>query len=206
MAMSAGLRTDWIWIRHAPVQGQEARYFGRLDVAAEPVHPGIAASLARRLPTVAVWLSSPLVRARYTALSLRDGVDPVAIGDFSEQDYGLWQGRSHNEVYAANRSLDWANVSAIRPPEGESFADVSERVAVGIERLTTYYAGHTLVVVAHQSTVRAAIGYALGLAPAMMMRIDVAPLSLTRLSCRMVDGVAQWSVGGLNAEYGLTGA
>tara|TARA_R110000824_G_scaffold390760_17_gene587987 strand:+ start:25048 stop:25662 length:615 start_codon:yes stop_codon:yes gene_type:complete len=203
--MSTATRTDWIWIRHAPVQGQEARYFGRLDVAAEPVHQGISSAIARRLPPVAVWLSSPLVRARYTALSLRDGVDPVPVADFSEQDYGLWQGRTHNEVYNANRTLDWAEPSAIRPPEGESFADVCDRVRDGIDRLSAHYAGHTLIAVAHLSTIRAAAGVALGLDPAAVMRIDCAPLSMSRFSHRIVNGAPQWTVSALNTEFGLTG-
>jgi alpha-ribazole phosphatase len=202
--MSAAPRTDWIWIRHAPVQGQEARYFGRLDVSAEPVHPGIAAGLARRLPPVAVWVASPLVRARMTALALRDGVDPIAIPDFSEQDYGLWQGRSHNDVYNANRTLDWANPADIRPPEGESFADVCVRVAAAIDRLSAHYAGHSIVAMGHQTTVRAAVAHAMDLTPAASMRIDVAPLSMTRLTVRQVNGAAQWSVGLVNAEFGLT--
>ncbi len=202
--MSAPSRTDWTWIRHAPVQGQEARYFGQLDVAAEPVHPAVAAGLGRRLPPVAVWMSSPLARTRYTALALRDGVDPIAIPDFSEQDYGLWQGRGHNDVYAANRSLEWNNPSAIRPPEGESFADVAARVASAVERLTAHYAGHSIVAVGHQSTIRASIAHALGLDPATAMRIDIAPLSLTRLVCRIVDGAPVWSVGCINYEAALS--
>jgi len=202
--MSAAPRTDWIWIRHAPVQGQEARYFGRLDVNAEPVHGAIAAGIARRLPPVAVWVGSPLIRARMAALALRDGVDPIAIPDFSEQDYGLWQGRSHNDVFNANRVLDWTNPADIRPPEGESFADVCVRVAAAIDRLTVHYAGHSIVALGHQTTVRAAIGHALGLAPATLMRVDVAPLSMTRLTHRNINGVSQWNVGGMNAEFGIT--
>ena len=202
--MNTVSRTDWIWIRHAAVQGQEARYFGHLDVSAEPIHLGIAAALTRRLPPVAVWVGSPLVRARVAALALRDGVDPIAIPDFIEQDYGLWQGRSHNEVYAANRTLDWTNPADIRPPEGESFADVCGRVAAAIERLSEHYAGHSIVALGHQTTVRAAIAHALDLAPAAVMRVDIAPLSMSRLTRRVVNGEMQWSVGGLNAEFGVT--
>jgi alpha-ribazole phosphatase len=202
--MNAPSRTDWTWIRHAPVQGQEARYFGQLDVAAEPVHPGVAAGLSRRLPPVAVWMASPMGRTRYTALALRDGVDPIPVPDFNEQNYGLWQGRSHNDVYAANRSLDWNNPAKIRPPEGESFADVTARVANAVERLTAHYAGHSIVAVGHQSVIRSAIGFALGLDPGTAMRIDIAPLSLTRLTCRIVEGVPVWSLGCVNYEAVLS--
>lgn len=202
--MTAPSRTDWIWIRHAPVQGQEARYFGQLDVAAEPVQPGVAAALGRRLPPVALWMASPLARTRYTALALRDGVDPITIADFTEQNFGLWQGRSHNDVYAANRSLDWSDPASIRPPEGESFADVTARVADAVERLTAHYAGHSIIAVGHQSVIRSAIGFALGLDPATAMRIDIAPLSLTRLVCRIVEGAPVWSIACINVESGLS--
>ena len=202
--MSAAPRTDWIWIRHAPVQGQEARYFGHLDVSAEPMHPGIAAALTRRLPPVAVWVGSPLIRARMTALALREGVDPIAVPDFIEQDYGLWQGRSHNDVYNANRTLDWTNPSDIRPPEGESFADVCARVAAAVDRLSEHYAGHSIVALGHQSTVRASIAHALNLTPAAVMRFEIAPHSMTRLTRRIVNGEAQWSIGSVNVEFGIT--
>ena len=202
--MTQTSRTDWLWIRHAPVQGQESRYYGQLDVGAEPVNPLAAASIARHLPPVAVWMVTPLSRTRSTALALKPGVDPIEIPDLTEQNFGLWQGRSHNDVYAANRTLDWTNPSDIRPPEGESFADVCGRVAAAIDRLSEHYAGHSIVALGHQSTVRAAIAHALNLTPAAVMRFEIAPLSMTRLTRRIVNGEAQWSVGSVNVEFGIT--
>lgn len=196
----APARTEWIWIRHAPVQGQEGRYYGQLDVAPEPVAPALAAAIARRLPAVAVWLASPLGRTRATALALKPGVDTIPVADFTDQNYGLWQGRSFNDVFAANRTLDWAHPVEIVPPEGESFFDLATRVYAGIERLTSHYAGHTLVSVAHANVVRSAIAHALGIDLATALRIEVAPLSITRLGCRIVDGAPQWSVGCINLE------
>lgn len=198
--MSGATRTDWIWIRHAPVQGQEQRYYGQLDVAAEPVNPVIAARLGRLLPSVAVWMTTPLSRTRSTAQALKDGVNPIEIADLMEQNFGLWQGRSHNDVYVANRTLDWSNPAKIRPPEGESFADLTARIANAVERLTAHYIGHSIVAVAHAGTIRSAVGFALGLDPGTALRIDIAPLSLTRLTCRIVDGVPVWSVGCINHE------
>ncbi|MFZ2468181.1 MAG: histidine phosphatase family protein [Parvibaculum sedimenti] len=198
--MSLPSRTDWIWIRHAPVQGQESRYYGQLDVACEPVNPVVASVLARQLPPVAVWMATPMSRTRATALALKPGVDPIEIPDLNEQHYGLWQGRSHNDVYAASRGLEWTNPAHIRPPEGESFADLAIRVAGAVDRLTEHYAGHSIIAVAHATTIRAAIGHALGLDPATSLRIEIAPLSLTRLNCRIVNGDALWGVGCINFE------
>ncbi len=198
--MSGATRTDWHWIREAPVQGQESRYYGQLDVAAAPVNPVTAARLGRLLPPAAMWMATPLSRTRSTALALKPGVDPIEISDLTDQNFGLWQGRGHNDVYAANRTLDWSNPAGIRPPEGESFAELNARVAAAVERLTAHYAGHSIVAVAHASTIRAAIGAALGLEPETALRIDIAPLSLTRLTARLVDGALVWSVGCINLE------
>lgn len=198
----SGIRTEWIWIRHAPVQGQENRYYGRLDVAPEPVDPSLASAIARRLPGSAVWLSSPLARTRATAVALKHGVDPIAVGDFNDQNYGLWQGRSFNDVFAQNRTLDWSNPVDIQPPEGETFFDLASRVYEGVQRLTDHYAGHTLVSVAHPNVIRSAIALALDIDLGTALRIEVAPLSVTRLSHRLVDGAHQWSVGCINMEVG----
>ena len=196
----AGVRTEWIWIVHAPVQGRESRYYGQLDVAAEPVDAALAAAVARRLPPVAVWLSSPLTRTRTTALALKAGVDPVVVGDFNDQHYGRWQGMGFNDVFAANRTLDWSQPADIRPPEGESFADMSVRVAAGIDRLTAHYAGHTLISLAPAGAFSIAISHALDIDLATAMRIEVAPLSITRLGHREINGTAQWSVGCINFD------
>lgn len=200
MVVSASPRTDWYWIRHALVQGQESRYYGRLDVAAEAVPMAQAAALARHIPDEALWLAGPLGRNRQTALALKAGVDPIAISDFNEQDVGRWQGRTHQDVYAEFAHLDWQNVAELQPPGGESFADHADRVAAGIERLTAHYAGRALVVVAHAGAIRAAIAYAMGLDVAQALRIDIAPVSLTRLTHRLIDDEAQWSIGCVNLE------
>lgn len=200
--MPGEVRTDWVWLRHAPVQGQESRYFGQLDVASEPVPPARAAAIARELPPVAVWVSTPLSRGRMTALALKDDAQPIAVPGFNEQHYGIWQGRSFNEVYAANRSLDWHEASTIKPPQGESFMDVGARVAEAIERLSDHYAGHSIVAVAHASTIRVALAYAMGLDAEMALRVDIAPLSITKLSCRRKDGMLVWHVGCVNMQAG----
>jgi broad specificity phosphatase PhoE len=194
--------TDWVWLRHAPVVGQESRYYGQLDVASEPVAPARAAAIARELPPVAVWLCSPLSRARATALALKEDVSPIPVPGFTEQDYGIWQGRTYNEVYAANRTLDWDEPSIIKPPQGESFMDVGARVAEAIERLSHHYAGHAIICIAHASTIRVAIAYAMGIEAEMALRMDIAPLSITRLSARMKDGALQWNVGAINFQAG----
>lgn len=200
---SDGGRADWIWLRHAPVRDQEGRYYGRLDVSAEPIDPLLVRRMATALPEGAVWLTTPLGRTRALAQALKPGVQPVEVADLTEQDFGDWQGRTYHDVFAANGTLDWENPAHLKPPEGESFAELAERVAAAIERLSAHYAGHVLIAVAHAGTIRAAIGHALGLPPDRMLSFEIAPLSMTRLGRGPGEtGRARWTVGCVNRAYG----
>lgn len=187
---------EWIWLRHAPVRGHDQRYYGRLDVPAEPVDPVQAKRLAATLPEGAVWLTTPLSRTGATARALKSDVQPIPVEDLAEQDFGDWQGRTYADVFAANPGLDWTDPAHLEPPGGESFAGMCGRVGDAIERLSAHYAGNLLVAVAHAGTIRAALAHALGLAPEVALRFEVAPLSLTRL--RWTGG--HWIVAGVNWE------
>ena len=201
--MSSGSeRTEWYWVCHMPAQGAEKRYYGQLDVAPQPVPPERARRLQQLLPDHAVWVSSPLSRAVTTVLALTNGKAPITVGDFTEQDFGKWQGRSFADVFAENRSLDWTQPQEIVPPDGESFYDLGERVADAIDRLSEHYAGQAIVAVAHQSIIRVAIAYALELHADQAWRVSIAPLSLTRLGLQIKDGKKLWSVGCINADAG----
>lgn len=196
-------RADWIWLRHAPVRDQEGRYYGQLDVPAELLDPLLARRIAAALPEGAVWFTTPLDRTRAMAQALKPGVQSVEVADLTEQNFGDWQGRTYHDVFAANGALDWENPARLKPPGGESFAELADRVAAAIERLSAHYEGHVLIAVAHAGTIRAAIGHALGLAPDRMLAFEVAPLSVTRLGLRPGEGgTARWTVGCVNRVYG----
>ena len=47
-----------------------------------------------------------------------------------------------------------------------------------------------------------AVALALDIDLGTALRIEIAPLSITRLSHRLVDGVHRWSVGCINLEVG----
>jgi broad specificity phosphatase PhoE len=85
-----------------------------------------------------------------------------------EQDLGEWQGLPH-DVFA-ERLLHkphpfWSIASEERPPGGESFRDVAERVGPVIERLVEEHAGGDVVIVAHGGSIRAAIAHAMEIPP-----------------------------------------
>jgi alpha-ribazole phosphatase len=164
-----------------------------MDVDADISGHACFRALAAALPASALWFVSPLRRARQTALAIgaagRDSLgrpvpEPTFEADLAEQDYGAWQGLTRAEIAAASglgEDAPWQRMALMTPPQGESFADLKERVEDVIRRITRHHPGRDIVVVAHAGTIRAAIGLALGLGPEVALSFRIDPLSLTRL-------------------------
>jgi len=202
--------TRWWWIRHAPVINPGGRIYGQGDVPADCSNRPAFAALAQLLPRDAVWLTTPLRRTRETfdavmaerAPDARPG-EPVAEPAFLEQHLGQWQGLTHDEVAAQlpeGGQRFWVAPASARPPGGESFGEVYQRVAEGVERLGRQHAGADVVVFAHGGPIRAAVGLALGLEPEPALRVFIANLSVTRLDQIVVpETPAQWRVSAVNA-------
>jgi broad specificity phosphatase PhoE len=124
--------------------------------------------------------TSPALRARQTAqgLQLDAAVEPM-LGDC---DYGRWAGRSFDEVQAKEPDAiaEWLRDPASAPHGGESILALIERVAAWLDRESG--TPRRVLAVTHASIIRAAIVHAIGAPPHSFWRIDIAPLSLTRLS------------------------
>lgn len=198
--------TRWWWVRHAPVAGAGDRFPGRDGGKAALDDAGLAA-LAARLPSDALWLASPIERAAATAAALGVAVRaaaPVAEAGLAEQDFGDWEGRSYDEVWGsdAGRAF-WDAPATSRPPGGESFAEMVGRVTEAIGRWTARGAGRDIVAVCHAGTVRAALCYALGLAPEAALGFEIDPLSLTRID-HLGPAHAAWRIGVVNRTTDAT--
>ena len=197
--------TRWWWIRHAPVPNHDGRLYGRRDVDADVSDRGAISALAARLPRSALWVASPLSRARQTANALMAaaGATPAALtieSDLIEQDFGAWQGMTYAEITAASggrkHPLAFAPADMV-PDGGESFSSIIPRIAAVIARLTKEQAGGDIVAVAHAGTIRAALAVALNLEPEAALLFAVATLSLTRLD--YLSGAEMWRVESVNA-------
>jgi broad specificity phosphatase PhoE len=159
---------------------------------------GALETLRGRLRPYARVLTSPARAARETAAAL--GFDAEVEMALSDCDYGHWRGFASKDV--AEREPDefaaWLGDTAAAPHGGESVAAVIERIGVWLTQ-SLAREGATLAVT-HASVVRAAIVNALGAGPSSFARIDVAPLSLARLS-----GHGQrWNLVALGPLGGLT--
>ena len=150
------------------------------------------AALRGRLRRYDRVLTSPARAAVETAeaLGLYAEIEP-ALGDC---DYARWRGLTLADVAArdADGFAKWLSDPDATPHGGESLTALIGRVGVLLSGMLASKKGATLAIT-HASIVRAAIVSALGAGPMAFWRIDVAPLSIARLSGR--EG--RWNIASL---------
>ncbi len=126
---------------------------------------------------------SPLERARETALPLavQRGLSLNIVEDLSEVDYGLWTGKSFEEL-----SFDplWAQYNTyrgrVRIPDGEMMLEVACRMSAFMERIRKVHSG-TVVLVSHGDPIKSAIAHYAGIPLDFLLRFDVQPASVSIL-------------------------
>ncbi|MEM7198309.1 MAG: histidine phosphatase family protein, partial [Pseudomonadota bacterium] len=204
--------TRWWWVRHAPVTVNAGRIYGQIDHPADCSEHDKFRWLAHELPDTAQLYTSHLQRTLQTAAGIvtqgggKNWEKGAEKPDFAEQNFGDWQGKTHDEISswpdASGRNF-WVSPALMRPPNGESFADVVARVAPTIHSVCTEFSGKNIVCAAHYGTIMAALAVALGgnMKHAMQFRIE--NLSITRIDCLEVSnnfGPArrQWCVHWVN--------
>jgi probable phosphoglycerate mutase len=183
-----GEPTVTLLIRHGQTPlSVERRYAGRSPQTDVPLtETGVrqAAAVAKRLTSAGIGaiVSSPLQRAVQTAeeVAAVTGV-PVATDDgFSETDFGAWDGLTFADVrerWPAELTA-WLADPSVAPPDGESFAQVSERVTAALHRVLAGHDGQTVLVVSHVTPIKTLVAAAL-LAPSaalFRMHLDLAAL------------------------------
>jgi broad specificity phosphatase PhoE len=201
-------QTRWWWIRHAPVP-DGGRIYGQSDLDCDCTDGEIFSVLARELPRDAVWVTSNLARTHQTAAAIlaaangRHGtVEPLAIPDLAEQHLGEWQGMERKPFYAQRKvgtHTLWFGPADERPPGGESFVDLYDRVRPVIERLTVEHRGRDIVAVTHGGTIKVALAVALGLDPQAALSFLVENCSITKLDYLQPEGApGLWRVAAVN--------
>ncbi len=170
--------SELVIVRHGQTDANaRGLLLGRLDVALDEVGRGQAQALAAALPTPDLVVSSPLARARETAAAF--GVDVEVVDDWIEIDYGDWDGVPAGDVPAETWDA-WRADADFAPPGGESLAGLTARVHDALDTLVADLDGRRAVVVTHVSPIKAAVGWALEIGPAVAWRTYVAPASITR--------------------------
>ena len=139
-----------------------------------------AAELAAHMPRGARCWSSPEQRTRQTAEALQ--LDAAPLPALRDCDYGAWTGSKFDEVLARDGDAvsKWLRDPDAAPHGGEPLSGVMRRVKawLGDEIAVS---GQSIIVT-HPTIIRAAIIHAIEAASPSFWRIDIAPLSITRLS------------------------
>jgi broad specificity phosphatase PhoE len=139
-----------------------------------------ATALAGSVPRADLVWSGPELRARQTAqvLGLNATVEPA----LRDCDYARWRGESLDDVSAREPDAvaTWLRDPAAAPHGGESLLAFMQRVATWLAGELSQH--HQSIVITHPAVIRAAIVRAIEATPQSFWRIDVAPLSRTRLS------------------------
>ena len=142
--------------------------------------------------------TSPALRARQTAeaLGLTATIEPA----LRDCDYGQWTGRTFEDVQAQEPQAmaEWIGNPDATPHGGESIAALIARVSDWLDAQSA--TSGKVVAVTHASVIRAAIVCALKAPPRSFWHIDIAPLSLVRLS----GHGGRWTLGSISS--GKSGA
>ena len=180
--------TRLLLLRHGQTElSRQRRYSGRGDPELTETGRGQAADAARYLSEkggIAAVVSSPLQRAYATAKAAADALGlPVQVDDdLIETDFGEWEGLTFAE--AAERHPDvhgrWLRDTGLRPPGGESFDDVAERVRRARDRIVAEHGPSTVLVVSHVTPIKTLLRLALAAGPTILHRLhlDLASLSI----------------------------
>jgi broad specificity phosphatase PhoE len=171
------LRT-WYLVRHGETEWNAAsRIQGQLDSRLTPLGRQHALASARRLATLGVdaAFASPLGRVRETVeIILAELPLAVTFDDrLKEWSAGDWSGELHAEI-PDRWPAEWAAWDADRytnrSPNGENFADLTERARSFVADASLVDADR-IAIIAHGFLNRALVGVLLSLPPSETLRI-----------------------------------
>jgi broad specificity phosphatase PhoE/ribonuclease HI len=150
-----------------------------------------------RVPKVTRVIASPMVRTQETAQAIGRRLGLVVATDerLREVDFGTWEGLTAEEAIDRDGDaiLRWQDAE-VRPPHGESIADVAARgksllVSLAAEHAQTPGAmdtPQTIVAVSHAVAIKATVGAAMGFPLERASRVWPVPASLSIVQMRVL--------------------
>ncbi|PSL22191.1 histidine phosphatase family protein [Shimia abyssi] len=188
--------TQLFLVRHGPTHAKSM--VGWSDLPADLSDTAAIARLADFLPADAPVISSDLSRASATADAIqRDRPRLPHDPTLREIHFGDWELQKFADIEATDPiriRAYWETPGEVRPPNGESWNEVCERVNSAIDRLITEHLDHNLIIVAHFGVILTQIQRAERLTAyeAFLHRID--NLSVTTIS--IIEN--NWTLGRIN--------
>ena len=169
------------WIRHGPTHAKTM--VGWSDLPADLSDLDTLSRVNATLPPDAPILSSDLSRARDTARAI--GGQRINLGEdarLREMHFGAWELRGHSEIEAEDPErirAFWERPGEVRPPNGESWYDLRDRVTPAVG--AALQAHGQLIIVAHFGVILSELERALGWDTEQTFAQRIEPLSITRI-------------------------
>jgi len=182
------------WVRHGPTHAR--CMVGWTDLPADLSDIAALDRLAAHLPADAVVVSSDLTRAAATADAIagprtRLDHDP----DLREINFGAWEMQTPDSVEDQDHlRAYWDAPGDVRPPDGESWHQVSTRVSRATDRLLAAHPGRELVIVAHFGAILTQVQRATGLSGYETFSHRIDNLSVTDIAFDK----GTWRIGRIN--------
>ena len=179
------MKTRLILVRHGETHKNVAKVLhGRKDDASLN---GVGKSQAERAAKALVKMgvdiiySSTETRASETAeiLNLFCEVLIIYIDDFRERDWGIFEGKSWDEVNSVLSKLTLQERYRYTPEKGESWQEVETRLIRSIKKILEENKGKKIVVVTHGGTIRTLMPYLLNVPLEESFKYDPKHLSFT---------------------------
>jgi len=142
--------------------------------------------------------TSSLARARAAAeeYARQTGCALEIDSDWSELDFGRWDGQRRSEVAAEPGEAALLEVfhadPAVSAPGGESWADLQRRVARAMNRILSGADVGPILVVTHGGPIRAALSYLLGWPLRQLWSLRVHPGTRIMLEAGQGEDGAPW--------------
>ena len=167
--------TTLLLIRHGEVPGiSPPRFRGRQELELTDRGRAQAQRTAERVhadrPGIAAIYCSPRHRTVATAQAIGapHGLEPKAMPDLDDMDYGTWQGLSHDEAqqrWPAEWALWNTAPESVAFPKGETLADLAARVWRGLHHVleASRERSGAVIIVAHDSVNRVLLMQLLGM-------------------------------------------
>jgi broad specificity phosphatase PhoE len=139
-----------------------------------------AKALAKTLSRVERCFASPEFRTIQTAEAL--GLNAVPLPVLRDCDYGTWRGHAYDDVveHDPGAVAEWLSDPSSAPHGGETLQSLMQRVGEWLDGENV--PRRQTIVVTHASVIRAATVHAIEAELPSFWRIDIAPLSVTRLT------------------------
>ncbi|QTA87623.1 Adenosylcobalamin/alpha-ribazole phosphatase [Desulfonema magnum] len=178
-------------LRHGEIeQRKEKRFIGQTDLPLNDTGLRQAHWWARK-PNFMVFdriYCSDLARSHHTAKIIAETREDCIrlIPQFREIHLGEWEGLAMSQV-RARFPEEWRkrgeNIVSYRPPGGESFADLRDRVIPAFEHIISHPRENSLIV-AHAGVNRVILCHVLGMALANLFRVGQDYGALSIIDCK----------------------